>query len=190
MERVFSDVSIDTACIGRRGIPRMNASYTAGVVWGHSANDYMVVAVFDCAWRQLVNLDRYQGISWVHQRNRILALDERWSPIAIFSETGSVDNSYLVDLQRMGLSMRSFNTTAQSKGPLIESLALAMVREEITLLDDPVLKSELGTYAVEVLPSGNLRFGVPIGLHDDTVIATALSWYGVQLDGPVIRFAD
>ncbi|MCY4537026.1 MAG: hypothetical protein OXE52_02220, partial [Chloroflexi bacterium] len=53
-------------------------------------------------------------------------------------------------------------------------------RNDITLLNDPVLLAELADYSLERMPSGAWRYGAPAGAHDDTVIATALAWYGTQ----------
>jgi hypothetical protein len=78
------------------------------------------------------------------------------------------------------LAVRPFATTAKSKPPLIEGLALAIERRELTLLPDPVLLHELRAYTLERMSEGGFRYSAPSGQHDDTVIATALAWYGVM----------
>lgn len=80
-------------------------------------------------------------------------------------------------------------TTARSKSPLIESLALAIERGELALLPDEVLLNELAAYTLERLPGGGYRYSAPPGMHDDTVIATALAWHGVQQGGVSLDFA-
>ncbi|MCY4021055.1 MAG: hypothetical protein OXG39_16715 [Chloroflexi bacterium] len=86
--------------------------------------------------------------------------------------------------------MRSFTTTSKSKSPLIESLALAIERRFISLLDHPVLLAELASYTLQRLPGGGgYRYGAPLGMHDDTVMATALAWHGVEKSGPRFGFA-
>jgi hypothetical protein len=67
------------------------------------------------------------------------------------------------------------NTTNESKGGLVDGLALALERKEITLLDHPVLVGELQAYQSETLPSGLTRYSAPSGGHDDTVIALLLA---------------
>ena len=79
-----------------------------------------------------------------------------------------------------GLPVRRFYTSAKSKAPLIEALALAIERQDITLLDDPVLLGELADYRFDRLANGAYRYGAPAGSHDDTVIAAALAWFGAQ----------
>ena len=71
--------------------------------------------------------------------------------------------------------MRPFTTTASSKPPLIESLALALEREEVLWLDNPVATMELEAYEMKPTRSGRMTYSAPEGLHDDTVIARALA---------------
>ena len=35
------------------------------------------------------------------------------------------------------------------------------------------------------LPSGMMRYSAPDGMHDDTVMALALAWQGMQNSGPL-----
>jgi len=81
-----------------------------------------------------------------------------------------------------------FTTTASSKGPLIEALALALERGELAILPDPALVGELNAYRLERLPSGRFRYGAPPGEHDDCVIALALAWHGASQAGTGISF--
>ena len=58
---------------------------------------------------------------------------------------------------------------------------------EITVLDDPILKGELMAYERKVSPTtGRSQYSAPEGLHDDCVMAIALGWYGVQHSAPLI----
>jgi len=106
----------------------------------------------------------------------------------VWAEENSIGAVNIEALQTEGLPMRPFQTTARSKTPLIEGLALALERGEIALLPDPVLLQELAAYSIERLPGGGYRYGAPPGLHDDTVIATALAWHGVRYGGVRIDF--
>ena len=68
-----------------------------------------------------------------------------------------------------------FETTASSKPPLIENLALAFEREEFQFQDDPIWTAELEAYERKVsVSTGRSQYGAPEGMHDDTVIARAL----------------
>ena len=169
------------------GQPHPDGEYTFGVDWGKD-NDYTVIAVIDNATKQIVHIDRFNEIGWRVQRSRLSALAARWKPGAIWAEANSIGGPNIEALQAEGLPVVAFITTAQSKGPLIESLALAFEQQAIAVVNDPVLVGELIAYTMERLPSGRYRYSAPVGGHDDTVIATALAWHGASRGGSLISF--
>ena len=169
--------------------PQPGRIYTAGVDWGRS-KDYTAIAIIDATTGQMTALDRFSQVGWDLQRKRLKALVERWQPQVIWAESNSIGEPNIEALVQEGLPIRPFFTSAKSKPPLIESLALAIERQALTLLDDPVLLRELADYALKRLPSGYWRYSAPAGGHDDTVIATALAWHGAQYHTrPSIDFA-
>ena len=168
--------------------PQAGHVYIAGVDWGRH-HDYTAIAVIDATTRQMVALDRFNHIGWSLQRGRLRVMAEHWRPGLIWAEGNSFGAPNIEALQEEGLPMRSFVTTSRSKSPLIESLALAIERGFLGLLDDPVLLGELASFSFERLPGGGYRYGAPPGSHDDTVIATALAWYGVETGGIGFDFA-
>lgn len=83
-------------------------------------------------------------------------------------------------LVALGIQILPFTTTAASKPPLIQSLALALEREECQWQDDPLWTGELGAYEVKYSAvTGRPSYSAPEGVHDDTVMARALAWHGV-----------
>lgn len=169
------------------GQPEPGARYVFGVDWARE-DDFTCIAVLDTGARRLVALDRFNEIGWALQRGRLAALADRWQPEAIWAEANSIGGPNIEALQAEGLPVIPFTTTATSKGPLIEALALALERDELAILPDPALLGELGAYRLERLPSGRFRYGAPPGGHDDCVIALALAWHGAQQGGVGIRF--
>ncbi len=170
------------------GAPIPGHTYVAGVDWGRS-HDFTAIAIIDADDRQLVALDRFNQIGWSLQRGRLQTLARRWGTQVIWAESNSIGAPNIEALQQDGLPVRGFATTAKSKSPLIESLALAIERGQLRLLDDPVLLGELASYALESLPGGGYRYSAPAGRHDDTVIALALAWHGVENSGARFDFA-
>jgi hypothetical protein len=157
-------------------------TYFFGVDWGKD-HDFTCVSVMTREGKQ-VYLERFNQIGWAVQRGRLASLYERFKPHVILAEANSIGSVNIEALQAEGLPVQGFMTTRTSKGPLIEGLALAMERSEITLLHDPVLMQELMTYGMT--RSGNgWQYGAPAGAHDDTVIATALSLWASQRSGRV-----
>ena len=161
--------------------PRPAGHYVAGIDWGRS-HDYTAVVVLEIPTRvasappTMVALERYRDASWFAQRARILALCERWRPALLLAEANSIGEPNLEALQRERLPIRPFYTTAQSKAPLIEALALALERGDLRLQPEPTLLAELAAYQQERLPLGGYRYGAAAGAHDDTVMALALAW--------------
>ncbi len=154
-----------------------------GVDWGKD-NDFTCVSVMTREGRQ-IHLERFNQIGWAVQRGRLAALYEQFKPRAILAEENSIGSVNIEALQAEGLPVKGFMTTSKSKAPLIDGLALAMEKEEIVLLNDPVLKHELTAYEMKRTSTG-WSYGAPSGSHDDTVIATALSlwaskWYGGEM---------
>jgi len=156
-------------------VPVVGRRYVAGLDWAKD-NDYTVMVVFDADRRQMVAMERFNQVNWSLQRKRVVALYEKWGISEIYAEANSIGGPNIEALQAEGLPVKPFMTTAQSKTPLIEALALAIEREDISLQDEPVLINELQAYTMERLPSGSYRYGAPSGMHDDTVIATALAY--------------
>ncbi len=168
--------------------PQAGHVYVAGVDWGRH-HDHTAIAIIDASDRRMVALDRFSNIGWRLQRGRLRALAQRWRPAVIWAEANSFGAPNIEALQEEGLPVRSFMTTSKSKAPLIEALALAIERGDLGLLDDPILLGELASYALAPLPGGGYRYGASAGSHDDTVIATALAWHGVEHGGSRVDFA-
>lgn len=154
------------------------AEYLIGADWG-KLNDFTALAVLNTTARRLVYLDRFNQIDYTFQLARLQVLYERFRPVSIIAERNSMGEPLIEQLRRMGLPVQAFATTNQSKASIIEGLSLAFERQELTILDDPVLVGELLAYEMERLPGGLVRYGAPEGMHDDTVMALALAWSGV-----------
>lgn len=155
--------------------PAPGHRYIIGCDWGKS-NDYTVFAVLDTTTKTLVALDRTNKVDYAVQRGRLQALCDRWKPDAVIAESNSMGEPIIEALHRSGLPVRGFTTTNATKAVIIEALALAFERREITIVNDPVLLAELQAYEASKLPSGLTRYSAPEGMHDDTVMALAMAW--------------
>lgn len=148
-----------------------------GVDWGKS-NDFTVISAIDVATRQQVYLDRFNQIDYHVQMGRLQAAYERLKPISIVVESNSIGTPLIEQMVRLNLPVRPFTTTNATKATIIDSLALAMERREVQLIDDQTQIAELQSYEMNRLPSGLMRYSAPDGMHDDTVMALAFAWYG------------
>lgn len=159
--------------------PSPGGDYVMGVDWGQK-EDFTVLSVIDRTTRKQVAVDRFNQIDWAVQRGRLRAMADRWGVSGIYAEENSIGGPNIEALRGEGLPVVAFQTTAVSKPPLIESLALAFERKEIEVLSDSVQVAELQAYERTVSRvTGRSSYNAPAGYHDDMVMALALAWHGV-----------
>ena len=146
----------------------------AGIDWGKQ-NDFTCISIGcrDCKCE--VAKDRFNQIDYVFQRDRLKAIHEKWRPAAILCELNSIGQPNFEMLQRDGLPVHGFTTTAATKPPLIENMALSFERAEWQFQQDNVWTMELEAFERTVSSTtGRSSYSAPAGAHDDTVIARAL----------------
>lgn len=145
----------------------------AGLDWARQ-HDFTALSIgcADCSVE--VATDRFNKIEYAFQRDRIKMKCRRWDVKDILAEENSVGLPNLEMLQRDGLPVRGFQTTASSKPPLIENLALTLEKEEWAFLSDPVWTAELEAFEQTIGRTGRPQYSAPQGMHDDTVIARSL----------------
>ena len=155
--------------------------FVMGVDWGQQ-QDFTFLTVIDRSTRQVMEIDRFNQVSYILQRDRVKALHERWNCETIVVELNSIGKPNFEQLQVEGLPVWGFETTAASKPPLIQGLALALERMEIGIPSDPVLIGELEAFEQVISPrTYRASYEAPEGLHDDGVISLALAWYATSL---------
>lgn len=159
--------------------PIAGRTYVGGIDWARS-DDFTVFSLFDADTRQQVALERFNNIDYEIQMGRLRAMHERYNVRTWIAEYNSMGGPLVERLQREELPVLPFQTTNATKMHIVDGLALAMERRDITLLNDENQQHELIAYEAERLPSGALRYGAPSGMHDDTVIALALAVFGIN----------
>jgi len=164
--------------------PSSHAGHTvvAGVDWG-AVNDFTAISIVCDTCKREVELDRFNKIEWEFQRARLNGLIDKWNVGYTICEENSIGSPNLEALQKLlpRRKITGFMTTAQSKPPLIQSLALALEREELRWLDVPVATRELEAYeATRNNVTNRIQYSAPAGFHDDTVIARALAFEAVE----------
>lgn len=162
-----------TPADSRRG----DAVYVAGLDWALSY-DFTALTIVNVNTREVVHLDRYNGVDYSMQRQRIKATCDRFGVAGIIAEANAMGKPNNDELRRMGLPVRDFTTTNATKADIIESLAAAFEQGNIRIPNDATLIAELQAYEVDRLPSGMVRYSAPDGMHDDHVMSLALAWHG------------
>lgn len=146
----------------------------AGVDWGKS-NDYTAISIGCRDCRVEVARDRFNQIDYTFQRARLVELCQRYGVTRVMVELNSIGEPNFESLARDGLPVVGFTTTASTKPPLIENLALALQRAEWQFQADPVWTGELEAYEVKINDvTGRSTYSAPSGMHDDTIVARAL----------------
>jgi hypothetical protein len=145
-----------------------------GADWARE-QDWTCLSVGCVTCRQEVARDRFNQVDYHVQTQRLQALAERWHVAAILTELNSIGAPVFEMLQRQDLPVIGFTTTAQTKPPLIENMALAFERGEWAWQADPVWTAELEAYERTVsATTGRSSYSAPAGGHDDCVICRAL----------------
>ena len=177
---VFRNIAANlTALPGASPADHSGHRLVMGVDWAMKG-DFTCLSVVCTECRLEVALDRFNKIQWSFQRARLDALARRWGVQHIEAEENSIGSPNIEALQREGLPVIPFTTTAASKPPLIQSLMLAFERSECRWLDVPAATAELHAFESKVAANTQrVSYAAPEGLHDDTVIARALAWRAV-----------
>jgi len=156
-----------------------NHYYTFGIDWGRQ-RDATIVSVFDATLNEQVWIDVYRGTEYLAQMNHIRGLYNRYRPVVIHAEENAMGAPVVEMLTQLGLPMRPFQTSTQSKALLIDYLVLAFEQMSIKILPSEQQLDELKSYESTTLPSGLTRYAAPGSAHDDHVIALALSVYAAR----------
>ena len=159
---------------------RGDKTYIAGLDWALSY-DFTVLTIIDASTKEMIFVDRYNGVDYSMQRQRIKAACDRFGVAGLIAEANAMGKPNNDELRKMGLPVRDFVTTHVTKADIIEALAAAFEQGNIRILNDPTLIAELQAYEVDRLPSGTVRYSAPAGLHDDMVMSLALAWHGVSM---------
>ena len=175
---VFRNI-LESATAPRQDGPQGGATYVAGVDWALST-DFTVLTIVDATNKRVAYIDRFNGVDYSLQRQRIAAACERFHVAAVIAEENAMGKPNNDELRRMGLPVRDFTTTNASKAELVEGLAAAFEQGNIKIINDPVLIAELQAFGAERLPGGMTRYSAPSGGHDDMVISLALAWYAAM----------
>lgn len=168
-------------------MPVEGQTYVIGVDWGRT-NDATVFTVIAVEAMQVVSIVKLLDVEYARQVAHLTQLTTLWNPYVIIAENNSMGGPLVESLQRAGLPVEGFATTAQTKLPLIDALALAIERQDIGLTNDAELLAELEAYESERLPSGVVRFSAPAGMHDDHVVSLALAYRAARRSGPLVLF--
>ena len=160
-------------------IPEEGRSYCAAADIA-SAEDYTVICVMDAASREMAWQERFNRVDYPLLEQRIVSLYHRWHLKSLIVEVNGVGKGVVDHLRAEGLTIVPFLTNNASKQAVIQNLQLAFERDEIRILNDPILKNELLNFEEKRTASGAYTYSAPGGQHDDCVMALAMAWDGLH----------
>lgn len=167
-------VGVMNATRGARLEDHLNHILVAGVDWGKQ-NDFTAISIGCATCRREVAIDRFNQIDYAFQTQRIKKLFHEWDVKMGMVELNSIGAPIFEQLQREGLPVVGFETTASSKPPLIEGAALEIEKGTVSLIPNDAWTAELEAYERTVSQNtGRSSYSAPADMHDDTVIARAL----------------
>ncbi len=191
---VFRNI-LECATAIEQKVPIPHHVYIVGCDWG-KYEDFSVFTVIDCTTREVVKVERFNQIDYLFQIDRLRVLCETFQPRTVVEEqTGNIALTELLyrtkykaavldlELNATGeyewkpLPIQPFKTTNASKSEAVQAVALALERQDLRILLDPVLIAELQAFSMERLPSGLMRYGAPAGFHDDCVLSLCFAWW-------------
>ncbi|TXH46218.1 MAG: hypothetical protein E6Q97_30015 [Desulfurellales bacterium] len=161
--------------------PQPGHTYLIGADWAGTggSGDYTVFVVVDTTTREVVAVDRFSGVSYALQRQRLFGLYDRYQVEAVYAERNAMGEPVIEELYGAGMRVYGLTTTNASKARWVDALALSLEQRTITLLQYPPLLAELQAFHATRLPGGAYRYSAPDGQHDDCVMALLLAWQGV-----------
>ena len=158
-----------------------------GTDWGKH-QDFNCSSVFCADCGEELELDRSNQLDYIIQRGRLEHLYSKWGVGYGLAESNSMGEPNLEMLWQAELPVDGFAMTATSKPPLIESLVLAFEREEAQWLNVPVATMELEAFEQKLTATGRSQYSAPSGMHDDTVIARAITWRAATNSGGIFAW--
>jgi len=195
-DKLFPDhlisACMDNTATFQNGVVNMR-QYFMGVDFAMSASsgsDFTVIVVLEKApgdkRLKIVHIERFKGLDYVLQKERIKELAERYQVIKVLGDEGSFGKVFIYDLRAEGLPIDGYKFTYQSgsKDELIKALRDQFEKKGFII---PFGEDPLTRVNVNVLLDELSKFGIIFdyrthkvkfegtGKHDDCVIALALA---------------
>ena len=138
--------------------------------------DWTVILVMSAHDGHVCYFERFQKIDWPMQIERIESVSKHYNNAPVSLDATGVGDPIFDALNKKGVFTIPVKFQQANKNAMIQKLALAIERQEISFPEIPELINELLMFSFERLPSGTIRYGAPQGYHDDCVMALALAY--------------
>lgn len=168
-----------TYCGAKRG-----HFYVMGVDLAKS-NDYTVINVLDTYDNSQVYFRRFNQIDYTTQIEQIIAVRNEYNGAKVVLDTTGLGEPVKDMLEKRGVFVEDFHFTGITKEAAVSKLRLFLSNKWLKLSDEKVQKEEMEAFEFILRnektgePLKNIKYGAPIGYHDDCVISLALAVWGL-----------
>ena len=166
-----------------------NIDCYCGIDWGTGQRqDYTVISFFNSNLQQIY-IERWNDLDETQTIERITRLLSEYRPKVTQYEKNGIGAVYggllskAVASAGLNVGLRQFVTSNSSKAKLVNKMVVAIQNNDVQLLNNETLISEMTSYESDVTASGNVIYNGAKGCHDDMVIATLLSYDAASRNG-------
>ncbi len=156
--------------------PEEGHFYAAGIDLAKH-EDYSVIVVIDRIRKRQVYFDRFNEVDWHRQIPMFAAVAAKYGDCPVLIDSTGLGDPIYEFCRELGMRAYPYNFSGGRKEDLINALALAIERREISLMDIPEQTNELIGYEYNRTKTGKLSMSAPGRQHDDIVISLALAWW-------------
>jgi hypothetical protein len=155
--------------------------------------DWTAIIVADQQNQEIIRVERWQGIPYPAQLQRILGIAQTYTPCRIIIDSRNIGAVISEQLRNEGAWVEDWVSTGTisadwqkrgSKEKLIEKMIGLFESRSIKIPNNPDLIDELLSYSYVLSEAGNIKYGVPSGLHDDLCDALFMACWNLQIRGP------
>ena len=149
--------------------------------------DFTSITPFDLTTFKVGRPQRFNQIDYNVQKANIEAVYYKYNKGLIWIDSTGVGEPIYDDLNAKGLKVNPYHFTESSRKDLLINLQIKIEQGIIRLPDDEILLSELKSVHYELSDTGKVKMVVPEGLHDDTVMSTALAVWEIPTKPVIIK---
>lgn len=158
--------------------PEKGHSYVIGVDIG-KMYDYTVTYVMDVSTMDIVARDRYNHMDYTIAAEKVAGLAANWHADVVSLDATGGGEVFADILRSMGVPVRPYVFTMESKQVLVTTLVKAVEQKMIHVQrDDEILRTELRLFEGKLVTTSSgtrIDYSHPSGGHDDCVMALALA---------------
>lgn len=142
-------------------------------------NDFTVITVIDKQTHKVVYWERFNKVDWALVADRIANVALKYNRAKAIIDSTGLGNPVTENIKRKGTYVEDYKFSNKSKKELIEKLSLFFDNEAIIIPNEKELLEELDVFACDLTPSGEVRYGAPLGCYDDSIMSLALAVWGL-----------